>query len=339
MPVFPSLNRRFLNRTCPQRHQKFQRSLQQKSIEPPSDGSLAAQEWELPSIEDAPEYSERSALDVTPEVEPAEEPFVDEPSNDIASDPLAEQTSDYADTIEPEPEVVEQQHDIDRVVSNLDEQTGATKERSAGLLPTIVLAVLVLIIVGSLGFAGWQYRSEIAALFGSSTSDVATSDQTGDDGPVDAGSNDAASTETATEPESKGIDKFTQRLLPDGTEVESTAGPAANGEPEGKSVAQLDTGTNETPAPQQDTVATPASAETMFLYEERLGQASPTALEGSIVWSRQMESHDVGNPQPVIQAKIEVPGRAMSALLTIRKNLDPLLARQPYYRTGFLTAG
>ncbi len=104
--------------------------------------------------------------------------------------------------------------------------------------------------------------------------------------------------------------KFTQRLLTDGTEVDS--GPATvPGTPtaEGKSVAeqnvaaadtppasaQGDVAPAETPTP-NGPVASPqqtppvGSSEKMFLYEERIGQSSPTAIEGSVVWSVQHEA-------------------------------------------------
>src|SRR5690606_1851495 len=94
--------------------------------------------------------------------------------------------------------------------------------------------------------------------------------------------------------------KFTQRLLPDGSEVDE--GPGAAGPTgEGQSVAQLNapaaTPSEAAPAAQApaEPSATPEDAaalsgEKMFLYEERLGQTAPTAIEGAVSWSLQREA-------------------------------------------------
>lgn len=75
-------------------------------------------------------------------------------------------------------------------------------------------------------------------------------------------------------------------------------------------------------ATQTATVGTP---EKMFLYEERLGQTSPTAIEGSVTWSVQEDKGDDGKPSPTIQGSISVPERGMTALITFKRNTDPSL--------------
>ncbi|HTO29593.1 MAG TPA: hypothetical protein VL202_00205 [Pararhizobium sp.] len=166
--------------------------------------------------------------------------------------------------------------------------------------------------------------------------------------------NEAASADSST--------KFTQRLQQNGTEIDE--GPAAvpAGEStaeEGKSVAaQTEAGTppQETaqvtpaipdgqatgtqpadgqpvqPVPGQQTTADPATqqipagAQKMFLYEERLGQSAPTAIEGNVVWSVKEESPgDDAKPEPTIQAQINVPERGLTALMTIKRNADASL--------------
>ncbi|MDQ0321751.1 hypothetical protein QO002_003889 [Pararhizobium capsulatum DSM 1112] len=149
--------------------------------------------------------------------------------------------------------------------------------------------------------------------------------------------------------------KFTQRLQTDGSEVDS--GPAAlptgdaSSEAEGKSVAAQTeagtpaaqanaattatnpaagaattpaTGTGQSPTPAN--VQVPEGAQKMFLYEERLGQSSPTAIEGTVAWSLKEESP--GNdapPEPTVQAQISVPERGLTALMTLKRNTDPSL--------------
>lgn len=138
--------------------------------------------------------------------------------------------------------------------------------------------------------------------------------------------------------------KFTQRLQADGSEVDEGPAVTAAGESsqqEGKSVAaQTEAGkptdtavsaqvtpettptTTTTEAqPAQDTTpaatdnaqsqAVPAGAQKMFLYEERLGQSAPTAIEGNVAWSVKEESPGGdAKPEPVIEAQINVPERA-----------------------------
>jgi hypothetical protein len=145
--------------------------------------------------------------------------------------------------------------------------------------------------------------------------------------------------------------KFTQRLMQDGTEVD--AGPGEAGalaqNAEGQSVAQLNAPpanptTGSAPAGSEGAAgataapnapATPtttpsetpaASGEKMFLYEERIGQSAPTAIEGTVSWSLQREPGQEGGPaEAVIQGRITIPGRGLTALLTVKRNSDSSL--------------
>lgn len=157
--------------------------------------------------------------------------------------------------------------------------------------------------------------------------------------------------------------KFTQRLMADGSEVDEGPGGAGGlaQNAEGQSVAQLnappaaqaatpDAGApagaapaapapgaapTETPqatpnqgaaAPAANPSDAPALAgEKMFLYEERIGQTAPTAIEGAVSWSLQREPGANGRPEPVIQGRINIPGRGLTALVTVKRNGDPSL--------------
>ncbi len=144
--------------------------------------------------------------------------------------------------------------------------------------------------------------------------------------------------------------KFTQRLLENGSEVDAGPGDAGSlaQNAEGQSVAQLNAppadpapatpsadgaappASGATPAPSASgaaaTEAPAAAGEKMFLYEERIGQTAPTAIEGSVSWSLQREPAQNGGPaEPVVQGRITVPGRGLTALLTVKKNSDSSL--------------
>jgi hypothetical protein len=161
-----------------------------------------------------------------------------------------------------------------------------------------------------------------------------------------------AQPQTTTPPPADGSStatKFTQRLLENGSEVDAGPGDAGSlaQNAEGQSVAQLNAppadpapaapsanGTTAPPAagaapatPGASAAEVPAAAgEKMFLYEERIGQSAPTAIEGTVSWSLQREPGPNGGPaEPVVQGRITVPGRGLTALLTVKKNSDSSL--------------
>lgn len=145
--------------------------------------------------------------------------------------------------------------------------------------------------------------------------------------------------------------KFTQRLLADGTETDTgTGGPSAGAA--NQSVAQLNapgaapqapaatappassgtpaTGTPGAAAPGVPPASQPANTvavagNKIFLYEERVGQSSPTAVEGSVSWSLQNEAVENGKTEPAVQGRISIPGRGLTALVTFKRNTDPSL--------------
>lgn len=176
------------------------------------------------------------------------------------------------------------------------------------------------------------------------------------------GDNNAAGTTANTEVASAAQNasgKFTQRLMTDGSEVDNGPAPAldGNGTEEGKSVAAQSTETasagndgnagvaagtetaQQTPAGNGTATTTgeqvpaatseqPAAgvSQKMFLYEERLGQTSPTAIEGTVAWSSAEESPGGdAKPEPVVRAQINVPSKGLTALITFRRNADKSL--------------
>ncbi|MCY6379329.1 hypothetical protein [Hoeflea prorocentri] len=215
--------------------------------------------------------------------------------------------------------------------------------RSGGFGTIIaVAAAIVVILVVAIGL--WTFRGTLSAMVFGSGSDVETADSqpASSDGQQAASGNEANSGEGQPAGTS-GPDKFTQRLMPDGSEVDEGPGtsPDLEVDAEGRSVAALDlsqpdaASTDGQPAAGTDTAEQPDGAATaappqvgqkMFLYEERLGQQAPTAEEGSVVWSIVRESPgDNLPPEPAIEAQINVPGKGLSAILTIKRNADQSL--------------
>jgi hypothetical protein len=218
----------------------------------------------------------------------------------------------------------------------------------------IILAVLGLVIVGGGGYVAWSNWDKVGEMIGSvGGSDTNTAEQTAPATSTPPASQTPPATTPAqtpgngasngaTPPASDGTasgQKFTQRLLSNGTEVDEGAGgpPAGGG---GQSVAQLNSppGTPATTPAEASGQTPPANApavnpadtaavsgEKMFLYEERLGQPAPTAVEGNVSWSLQNEPGENGRQEPTVQARINIPGRGLTALVTFKRNTDPSL--------------
>ena len=231
------------------------------------------------------------------------------------------------------------------------------KRRRFGI-GSIVTILVVLGVVGGGGYAAWTNQDALSSMVKNLVSAApsqsakneqtpakpATAPQTNDAKPVEANKEVASLNDSASV-----NNKFNQRLLADGTEVDN--GPASvPGTPtaEGKSVAEQNVASADTAPPA--TSATPAatapaataptatppaagatqaapvaSTEKMFLYEERIGQSSPTAIQGSVVWSLQHEAGSGGKQEATVQATVTVPERNLSAQLTFKRNSDPSL--------------
>ncbi|MDL2400689.1 hypothetical protein [Rhizobium mayense] len=78
------------------------------------------------------------------------------------------------------------------------------------------------------------------------------------------------------------------------------------------------------PAAQQQTAAA-TDGQKVFLYEERLGQTSPTAFEGTVTWSLEEGKGEDGRPEPSVQGLISVPERGLTATITVSRNTDASL--------------
>jgi hypothetical protein len=170
-----------------------------------------------------------------------------------------------------------------------------------------------------------------------------------------------ATTETAVAPEATPAqppaptdeEKFTQRLLADGSEVDE--GPAG-GRPsvgEGTSIAALEPSEGEEPAaapqagaetaqPQgeQPSQGQPALAvgQRAIFYEERTSSAQGSAEMGAIVWSVVQESPGGDLPaEPAIRAEATIPGKDVQLRMTIRRNGDQTLPAAHIIEMIFLT--
>jgi hypothetical protein len=148
----------------------------------------------------------------------------------------------------------------------------------------------------------------------------------------------AAALDGATPEEGKSVAARTAETA--GVTTEDAATPAGGTTTDG--AATSTDGAAQTPAVGTDGAATttteggtPATGEQpaalgvtqkMFLYEERLGQTAPTAIEGTVAWSSAEESPGgEAKAEPVVRAQVNVPSKGLTALITFRRNGDSSL--------------
>lgn len=219
-----------------------------------------------------------------------------------------------------------------------------TQRRS---LTPIIAAAVVLIALAGLGYAGYVWRDSLVERAGAARDYLASLTSSSDEGgqqppaaPADqqasqepqpatpgqpAPTNEASPAPATPEPQAE--PKLTQRLLPDGQEVDPGRANDTPSLGEGTSVA---TSTPDQPAaPNEPNAQAPAAlpiGQKAFFYEERSGQDAGTAESGGVVWSVVQESP--GNdlpPEPAIKAEVTVPERGINLRMIIRRNGDKTL--------------
>jgi hypothetical protein len=293
-----------------------------------------------PAFEPEPVPEPEPASD---EIEPAmpEEPAAQEPEGPVEEeDPLAaflaeqERTGSDEDDFAPEARGETRGRMMDA-----PEPVPVSRSR----LPWIVAAVAVLLIAGAGVYAG---RDAITGLFGSPDSQTADggvpvrevpSTTITADGTADAGGTEEPPADDEEIAPVDAPEKFTQRLLPDGREVDE--GPAQSPETggEGTSVAEQTGGADaqpggETAGGETDTADAAAGTDEettlpvgqrAIFYQERTGSQAGTAEAGAAIWSVVQESPG-GDlpPEPAIRAEASIPELGLTMEMTIRRNAD-----------------
>ncbi len=225
--------------------------------------------------------------------------------------------------------------------------------------PLLVAAVLLAVIAGG-GYGIWLNRDAFGDLFGlgggSRTAETPA--------PASAPAEDAAA--NAPPVQTSETPKFTQRLTPEGAEVD--AGPANGGATvgEGTSIAGLTqppgvsppmatppvgaAPAGQEPAPGatdgagKDAAAAAqpdaplAVAQKAIFYEERTSGSEGSAEPGTTVWSLVQEPPGAGlPPEPAIRAEATIPGNNVKLRMTIKRNADQSLPASHIIELIFLT--
>lgn len=210
------------------------------------------------------------------------------------------------------------------------------EEPRSGRSKGLIAGLIAVLLLGGAGYAGWSYQDQIKDYISSLSSGSADSGEGTDagedtsDGETTApaatndGDNATAPAETS-KPE--GEQKLTQRLLPDGSEVDEGASTDTPTIGEGTSNAPV-TGT--APATNGSSASTAnTQAETVpvgqqaFFYEEQRGGETSAAIKGNVVWSVIQDSPGEGAAdEPAIRADVSFPDKKISLRMTMRRNAD-----------------
>ena len=252
------------------------------------------------------------------------------------------------------------------------------KRRSSGGSRAMATAIVTVLVVGGLATAGWYYRDQIQSLImpPDGIDQIASNGAVGNAAPssaatptpeTSAAGADSAGKNTQTaaaEPAGSGSTReFTQRLLPDGTEVdEGPAKAAPNAFDEGTNIAAASpvapqvgatptinsqigqepeavggvatpSGPSTQAAPATEAAnaeagkaETPPVGQKAVFYQERTQDAAGTQESGNVVWSVVNEPPSDGKPpEPAIRAKVDIPDENMTMTMTIRRNADSTL--------------
>ncbi len=112
------------------------------------------------------------------------------------------------------------------------------------------------------------------------------------------------------------------------TQAPATAAPntpSASTDQQAPAANQQQQATANQPPPVTQQTAPATDGQKVFLYEERLGQTSPTAFQGTVTWSLQEGKGSDGRPEPSVQGLITVPDRGLTATITVSRNSDSSL--------------
>lgn len=232
------------------------------------------------------------------------------------------------------------------MVADADSAYGGAPEKSGprwGLLGSLVALAVV---VGGVGYAGYTNRDALISLLGTTAQDdgsglpvrtvpstVINPDDTGTAAQeADAGAQAEPTVEAATD--QGAVNKFTQRLTPDGVEVDEGPLDGAPQLGEGSSVSTQSEGLAENDAiaapdsgAQSGDVAAPLPVgQRALFYEERTGSQAGTSFPGAAIWSVVQEEPGVGlPPEPAIRVESSVPDLGLVLEMVIKRNGDTTL--------------
>ncbi len=137
--------------------------------------------------------------------------------------------------------------------------------------------------------------------------------------------NVASAAPAATTPPPAGDAGAAQTQSPATAATAAPATPAASADQQAPAANQQQQAPANQPPPVTQQTASATDGQKVFLYEERLGQTSPAAFQGTVTWSVQEGKGADGRPEPSVQGLINVPDRGLTATITVSRNSDSSL--------------
>ncbi|WP_343312721.1 transcriptional regulator [Brucella sp. BE17] len=214
-------------------------------------------------------------------------------------------------------------------------ERATTKEK--GSYKGLIAGVVALLVLAGIGFGIWANKEklqEMASSLGRSDAPSTSGDtpaNTDKDNsatqPAENAENNAPGDDTQTPaPQPDDEQKLTQRLMPDGSEVDDGPAGEAQSLGEGKSTAASTSAGSAAPAAPGNQSADQqpvAQGQQALLYEERGGTEQGSVERGTVEWSVIQESPGDGQPdEPAVRGSITLPTSKLQLKMTVRKNTD-----------------
>ena len=244
----------------------------------------------------------------------------------------------------------------------------------SGFLGKTIPYVLALAIIGGGGYALWTNKEPLLGAMGidanelfSSSEEKPLEEEPAEEVTQESDQAESSEPEQPAQESENAVDKEPVRIGSDGEDVEANPvtpeSDAASGEteiplildeqpsenveteaeqPAIEPVEEVDleeadnASTTEAPATEP---AAPLIGETAFLYEEGSDGSSASRNDGSVEWSLLKESPDDGSPaESVIQGTLEVPDKAVTMVMKLRRNADQALPASHIIELTFTTS-
>lgn len=211
----------------------------------------------------------------------------------------------------------------------------ARPRRASGSRRSLYTGVAALLFISALGAAAYLYLDEITQTVGGQTEVAETTEPdapaegTGTAEVAEPAAGEAETPAPAADPSSR---QFTQRLLPDGSEVDEGPAPSApNAFDEGTDIATAsvlpaEAATAPAAEPAANEAEAPAEGQRAVFYEERSADRPGSQQSGNVVWSVVSEPPAAGQAaEPAIRAVANVGDTDIRMTMTIRRNADETL--------------
>ncbi len=184
-----------------------------------------------------------------------------------------------------------------------------------------LLLLFFIVLLAALATYGWMYRAQVMDTLGFST----LSDDLTRPKPVKtisiAPEPEPEPTPETPAPASQSEPKLEQRLDSSGREIAPAVEPTTNDQvllPQSQQTQPAD------PAPAPS--STLAVSQSAILYEEGASRDKNSFDAGRVIWSTVDEPTGTGtDTEPAIRARVEIPGRNVVLIMTLKKNVDKAL--------------